>query len=87
MEGDKLEDKESSVNTKHGYEQHGRGDEEEYSRVPIAGENDSDYDIFEDLYDGTTAKKVTRVRKELSTRRRPTTWPMPLHPTFPGKWQ
>ncbi len=31
-----------------------------------------------------TAKKVTRVRKELSTRRRPTTWPMPLLPTSPS---
>ena len=53
LEGDKLNDNESHVNTKHGYEQQGRDDEEEYSRVPIVGENDSDYDIDEDLYDGT----------------------------------
>ncbi len=57
MEGDKLEDKESSVDTKHGYEQQGRDDKEEYSRVPIAGENDSDYDIFEDLHDGTYSQE------------------------------
>ncbi len=39
----------------HGYEQQGRDDEEEYSRIPIAGEADSDYeyDIFEDLYSDT----------------------------------
>jgi hypothetical protein len=36
---------------KKGYEQMNRDDEEEYSRIPIAGENDSDYDVFEDLYD------------------------------------
>jgi hypothetical protein len=38
---------------KKGYEQMNRDDEEEYSRIPIAGENDSDYDVFEELYDSS----------------------------------
>jgi hypothetical protein len=44
----------SMVNSKKkGYEQMNRDDEEEYSRIPIAGENDSDYDVFEELYDSS----------------------------------
>ena len=42
---------------KKGYEQMNRDDEEEYSRIPIAGENDSDYDVFEDLYDSSYSQE------------------------------
>ncbi len=44
-DGDETREKDiNPMNRKHGYEQQGRDDEEEYSRIPIAGESESDYD-------------------------------------------
>jgi hypothetical protein len=85
LEGDKLEDKESSVNTKHGYEQQGRDDEEEYSRVPIAGENDSDYDIFEDLHDGTYSQESDESEKGNVNKTATNYVAYAIAPNIPGK--
>ncbi len=57
---DVMEDQEGTRtgnSKKKGYEQMNRDDEEEYSRIPIAGENDSDYDVFEDLYDSSYSQE------------------------------
>ncbi len=85
LEGDKLEDKESSVNTKHGYEQQGRDDEEEYSRVPIAGENDSDYDIFEDLLNGTYSQESDESEKGNVNKTATNNVAYAIAPNIPGK--
>jgi hypothetical protein len=85
LEGDKLNDKESSVNTKHGYEQQGRDDEEEYSRVPIAGENDSDYDIDEDLYDGTYSQESDESEKGTINKTATNYVAYAIAPNIPGK--
>jgi hypothetical protein len=57
---DVMEDQEGTRtgnSKKKGYEQMNRDDEQEYSRIPIAGENDSDYDVFEDLYDSSYSQE------------------------------
>jgi hypothetical protein len=85
LEGDKLKEKESQKNTKHGYEQQGRDDEEEYSRVPIAGEHDSDYDILEDLYDGTYSQDSEESEKDAVNKTVANYVAYAIVPSIPGK--
>jgi hypothetical protein len=85
LEGDKLEEKESKMNTKHGCEQQERDDAEEYSRVPIAGEHDSDYDIFEDLYEDTYNQDSEESEKDAVNKMAIKYVAFAIAPYIPGK--
>ncbi len=70
---------------KQGYEKRGRDDEEEYSRVPIAGENDSDYDIFEDLHDDTYSQESDESEKDNVNKTATNYVAYAIAPNIPGK--